>query len=132
MSTPPAPGRSAPTNPAVPPSAGDVLDQAVDALADFVQARLAECAADPAVSAAEREQFAALRPSVSRIVAHAYSVGPPQQIHAWRLLNEMSLLWYGHDDHPDTPWLEKLAATDPNAALRHLEDVRQQADPAAD
>ncbi|MGA5822262.1 hypothetical protein ACPC54_30885 [Kitasatospora sp. NPDC094028] len=101
------------------------LERAVDGLASFLRARLAERAADPAVPTETREVFARQRSDISRIAAHAHSTGPLQQIHALRLLRDMSLLWYSHDDHPDTPWLEQLTTMDPNAALRHLQDVQQ-------
>ncbi|MFI8461760.1 hypothetical protein [Kitasatospora sp. NPDC085464] len=90
-------------------------------LAGFVRARIAERTADPERPAAEREHFAHLDARIEQVLTHAHATGALQQIHALRMLREMSLLWYGHDDHPDNPWLEHLTTTDPDAALRHLQ-----------
>ncbi|MEV7930481.1 hypothetical protein [Kitasatospora sp. NPDC088779] len=113
-------------------TAGTPLERAVDDFADFVRVRLAERAADPAVTEQTRAAFARQSIAISRIVADAWFVGSPQQIHALRLLREMSLLWYGHDDHPDTPWHEHLATTDPDTALRHLQQAQRRADDMTD
>ncbi|MFD7832429.1 hypothetical protein [Streptomyces sp. MJM8645] len=107
---------------------GHLLDQ----LAAFVRARIAERTADPAVPAAEREHFTHLLPQLDQVLAHAHATGPIQQLHALRLFREMSLLWYGHDEHPGNPWLEELATKDPDAALRHLRDVERRVDGMAD
>ncbi|WP_030237968.1 hypothetical protein [Streptomyces sp. NRRL S-350] len=111
---------------------GTPLGRLLDELAGFVRARVAERTADPERPAPEREHFTHLLPRLDQVLAHAHDRGALQQLHALRLFREMSLLWYGHDEHPDNPWLEQLATTDPEAALRQLRDVQDRVDRMTD